>query len=159
MKPLFSLLVASALALLALGCRGEGLIEADLNRSDALPPGLILEVGVGPSSIGPGESADIRVTLRNLSEDLVTLHFESDCQVLYLVEDAAGDVVRPEGGSWPCTPGATTLRIHPNMFHREEFQWDGSTEQGRLPAGEYRVYGAVGREMTIRSTPVTLTIR
>ena len=131
---------------------------------------LRLSLSVEPRTIAPGDTARIQIVVRNTSER--TLHLEAGgCPLLYYIENAAGEVVVPEGGDWICTmilqlidlaPGAA--REHSETWAGESCRWvDGERQCTPLPAGEYRVYATFraregAREVSLRTPNITLRL-
>ena len=131
---------------------------------------LRLSLSVEPRTIAPDDTARFEIRVRNISNR--TLHLEAGgCPIVYYVENAAGEIVVPEGGHWVCitilqlidlTPGGTRERSE--TWSGESCRWaDGQRECERLPAGAYRVYATFraaegGEPVSLRTPKITLRL-
>jgi len=129
----------------------------------AVPQGIELSVAVEPAEVIAGDTVRIEVTVANRRGRPVTLHFPSTCQLVPLVEDAAGEKVSPFGG---CGAMFTDLRLGPQQEKRIEDRW--ATVRYRpasrppawdpLPPETYRVFGLLGAQPSLRSEGKDLVI-
>lgn len=157
---------------------GLGAACADLVSEPAVPEarGLALVVEATPVEISPGDTARIVARLRNSNPHEATLNFNSGCQILFYVEDAAGRLVEPQAGGWACRGALTTLRLGAGQTLTRAFPWTGQRVAGYesgtylpiregLPAGAYRVYATLveaeldGRRISLRSAALPLRLR
>jgi hypothetical protein len=138
--------------------------------------GLLLSVEASPAEAAPGDTVRIVARLRNQNPREVRLRFGSGCQILPYVEDAAGQVVEPQGGGWFCTAALTSIRLGAGQTETRSFYWTGQRVVGQepgtflpirepLPAGEYRVHVTLGdaemdgRRISLRTPAIPLTLR
>ncbi|MGH7545030.1 MAG: BsuPI-related putative proteinase inhibitor, partial [Gemmatimonadota bacterium] len=135
------------LACLAACGDSAGPLQAPKETASVYGDTLKLSLSVEPRAIAPGDTARIEITIRNTSDR--TVHLEAGgCPLLYYVENAAGDVVVPEGGDWICTMILQLIDLAPGDARERSETWagescrwvDGQRKCERLPAGAYRVY-------------------
>lgn len=131
---------------------------------------LRLSLSVEPRTIAPGDTARFEITVRNTSDG--TVHLEAGgCPLLYYIENAAGEVVVPEGGDWICTMILQLIDLAPGEARERSETWtgdscrwvDGERHCTRLPAGEYRVYATFhategGQKVSLRTPKITLRL-
>lgn len=93
----------------------------------------------------------------------MTLHFGSTCQLVFEVENAAGERVYPHGGCG-CGLMLTEMHLAPGESRTASLLWTGDRSryphEGRepSPAGEYRVFGILGAQGELRSEPEELIL-
>lgn len=163
-------LLLLVLAFVPVGCADLLLTSGDSATED----GIVLTLDAFPREISPGDTARIVATLTNTNSRAVTLHFSSGCQILYYVENAAGEVVEPEGGGWVCAAVLTSIELAAGASHTRVFSWTGQRVRydpatwqplhEPIPSGEYRTYaaldGVVGdRRLNLRTPPIALVLR
>jgi hypothetical protein len=165
------LLLVALLGLLLGGCA-----DVLLNPGpSAEAEGLVLSLEASPLEISPGDTVRIVARLTNTNRRTVTLGFGSACQIMPYVENAAGEVVMPQGGGWICAAVITSLRLEPGQTAQREFTWTGQTTryeppmwqpiQEPLPAGQYQIRVAMeqtelnGRLLSLRTPSIPLTLR
>ena len=135
-------------------------VSTELSR---VPEGLRLEVSVDRAVITSGDTANIQVSLTNTRSEPVTLHFGSTCQLVFEVENAAGQRVYPVGG-WGCGMALTELSIKSGETRKMEAKWvtggSPNPDEGRdpFPSGQYQVYGVLGAQPKLRSGSAPLAI-
>lgn len=131
---------------------------------------LKLSLSVEPRTIARGDTARIQITVRNTSDR--TVHLEAGgCPLLYYIENAAGDVVVPEGGDWICTMILQLIDLAPGEARERSEAWtgdscrwvDGERQCSPLPAGEYFVYATFRaregeKEVSLRTPNITLRL-
>jgi hypothetical protein len=135
----------------------------------------VLSLDASPRQISPGQTTRLTARLKNTNPYGVTLNFSSGCQILFYVENAAGEAVEPQGGGWGCHQALTSIRIGAGQTETRIFEWTGerlrydppSWQPTRepLPAGEYRAHVTLveselnGRRIALRTAPMTLTVQ
>lgn len=158
------------LALLSLAACGD-LIKGPAPESR----GLVLSLGPLPAEVAPGDTVRIRMRLTNTNPVPVTLEFGTGCQILYYIENAAGEVVEPQGGGWFCAAVLTRQRLRAGETTEQTSLWFAQRtrfEPGRwepirepLPPGEYRVYATMmagevdGRRISLRTPDARIRVR
>ena len=90
-----------------------------------------LEVGIAihPDTVNAGDTVDILVDVRNLSDDDVALLFDNDCQLLYRVVAGGGMQVAPPG-PWFCTAGQTSIVLAPGEVKDTVYKWVAQVAPG-----------------------------
>ncbi len=124
-----------------------------------------LEVGLtaGRSSLAPGESTPLVLTVRNSGPSSLQVSFKTSLEVDFTVENTNGVI-------WQWSRGVavdfepTDLVLRPGQTASYTAAWDGRDDAGRpLPAGEYTVRGiflgqTAGRTLPIVAAPVTVVV-
>jgi hypothetical protein len=128
--------------------------------------GLTLTLSVTRSAIRGGEPDTITVALANTTNQIVSLHFASGCQLLPYVTNAPGSIVLPAGGAWVCTANLSQLDLAAGERRTWTFVWTGSTEFASempllpLPAGAYSIYATLSaQEVRLAAKPVLVQLR
>lgn len=153
----------------ALGCADDPSAPSALARLTEVQ-GLTLSVAVSRAGLGPGDTAQVTVTLRNAADTAATVNGSSSCVLDFRVLDRRGAVVAPVDRI--CTADLRAFPIPAGGALSRAYRWGGEARLGapagaRLPAGSYRIIGhaavlldrRVGRETVLTSGPATVDIR
>lgn len=114
---------------------------------------VAVHVEIYPITVATGDSVSIVVAARNLSDENVTLIFDTDCQLLYRIVAASGMQVAP-ANPWVCTQGRTAMVLSPGVVADTVFRW-----VAQVPAGTYRAYGVLGADRAREAGPALLTVQ
>lgn len=98
--------------------------------------GISLSLSAARSELAAGDSLRLTARVANTRSQPVRLRFNSGCQVLPYVQDAAGGTVFPEGGGWVCTAALTELELAAGEAEEYHFRT-------ALPAGQYRAFATL----------------
>jgi hypothetical protein len=138
--------------------------EQPLAPSSAL--GLTLTLSVTHSAIRGGEPDTITVALANTTNQVVSLHFSSGCQLLPYITNSRGSIVLPAGGAWGCTANISQLDLAAGERRTWTFVWTGSTAFASempllpLPAGPYSIYATLSaQEVRLATKPGLVLLR
>ncbi len=128
--------------------------------------GLTLTLSVTRSAIRGGEPDTITVALANTTNQIVSLHFASGCQLLPYITNDRGSLVLPPGGAWVCTANLSQLDLAAGDRRTSTFVWTGSTEFASempllpLPTGTYSIYATLSaQEVHLAAKPVPVQLR
>jgi hypothetical protein len=160
------------LCLAALGCDS---LPTEISGPPVVPEadGLRLDGSISSEVVPVGQTHVLAFRLRNLTEEPITLHFGSGCQILPFIETRTGADVYPEGGGFICTLALTSLRVEPGTDAIRTMQVYGGPPPAAdvyvgtpLPKGRYRAYavvegilGGVQRDVKLRSEFVEFEVR
>ena len=150
---LITLLAAIAVA----GCTdvtGPDIASSPAPISAASP--IALTTSVSPTTLAPGDSVTITVTLTNLSDTTVTLA-AGGCTLPFVVSTELGRNAGPDVTGLVCPAVLIVITLEPKQSKSIPQTWDGmlvgqSGERTRLPAGNYEVRGSA-EYGAVRSNP------
>ncbi len=136
------------LVLLAVSCHEptKAAVDRDLDA-------IAISVDVQPSSIIPGNAANVVLTLTNNSIRSIEV---SSCPIYFWVQDMSGNVV---GGAKTgmCIAMYVPLRFAPRETTTLTQTWFAQDTQN-IPAGAYRVFGWVN-DPAHHSLPKSVTVQ
>jgi hypothetical protein len=73
--------------------------------------GLRLEVAIDRDTIAVGDSATLTMRLRNDTDNLVQIDFNSNCQVIPFIARLPDGIGTPGGGGWGCATMLTSIQV------------------------------------------------
>ena len=112
-----------------------------------------VSVAIYPVTAAAGDTVQIFVGARNISDDNVTLTFDTNCQLLYRIVAPNGMQIAPPG-PWICTQGGTSIALAPGAVADTVFYW-----VAQVPAGTYRSYGVLGENRAREAGPALLNVQ
>ncbi|MBZ0267844.1 hypothetical protein K8I85_06800 [bacterium] len=109
-------------------------------------PGLEITLELDPARLAPGDSASVRITMRNTTEREIRVGFPDDRQVALLIRDSSGQVTYTDDRTV-----AIPTYLSLGTFERWDttMPWDGQARRAsrrlQLPPGRYQVQAGLRR--------------
>ena len=129
--------------------------------------GLRLEVAIDRDSITVGDSAALTMRLRNSTDDVVRIDFNSTCQIVPFIARVSGEIEYPDGGVWGCGAMITSLEVPARGEVTRRLVVRGVSSAptvagAALTPGVYRAYAqleVVSQRKQLRSSELTFVVR
>lgn len=156
------------LLIAALSCDS---LPTEVPAPPALPEagGLRLDGSISSTIVPVGKTHVLTFRLRNLTEQSMTLHFSSGCQITPFIETRSGEDVYPQGGGYACTTALTSLTIEPGGEVLRPMRVHGGPPSASdvdvglpIPRGRYRAYAILepnSSGVKLRSESVEFEVR
>jgi hypothetical protein len=158
--------LALGVTLASAACAETPATEPEL-RTVTVVDGLRLEVAIDRDSIAVGDSAALTMRLRNDTDNVVQIDFNSTCQIVPFIARVPGGIERPGGGAWACAGMLTSLQVPARGEVTRQLVVRGVSSASivagaALTRGVYRAYAqleVVSQRKQLRSPELTFVVR